>query len=57
MQADVELALATLLEQGARPDYATVKALAAPEKTTVPVVHIPEPDLAEYDRLLVGGAS
>lgn len=57
MQADVERALATLLEQGARPDYAAVKALAAPEKTTVPVVHIPEPDFAEYDRLLVGGAS
>lgn len=57
MQADVEIALATLLEQGRRPDYAAVKALAAPEKTAIPVVHIPAPDFADYDRLLVGGAS
>jgi hypothetical protein len=57
MQADVEDALATLLEQGRRPDYAAVKALAAPEKTAIPLVHIPPPDFADYDRLLVGGAS
>jgi hypothetical protein len=57
MQADVELALETVLARGERPDFAAVKALAAPEKTTVPEVHIPAPDLTVYDRLLVGGAS
>jgi hypothetical protein len=57
MQADVELALETLLARGERPDFAAVKALAAPEKTTVPEIHIPAPDLTVYDRLLAGGAS
>lgn len=57
MQADVERALATLLDRGERPDFAAVKALVAPERPTVPTVHIPPPDLAEYDRLLAGGAS
>jgi hypothetical protein len=51
----VEEALAELLEREVRPDYAAVKALCAPEKPPVPVVHIPPPDLSEYDRLLVGG--
>ena len=57
MQADVEVVLEALLARGERPDFATVKALAAPEKPTVPMVHIPPPDLAVYDRLLAGGAS
>ena len=57
MQADVEAVLESLLARGDRPDYATVKQLAAPEKPTVPDVHIPPPDLSVYDRLLVGGAS
>ena len=56
MQADVELALETVLARGDRPDFITVKALAAPEKPAVPHVHIPAPDLAVYDRLLAGGA-
>jgi len=56
MQSDVELALETLLARGERPDFATVKALAAPEKPEIPIVHIPPPDLAVYDRLLAGGA-
>lgn len=56
MQADVERALETLLAQGDRPDFAAVKALAAPEKAEVPEIHIPAPDLAVYDRLLAGGA-
>ena len=56
MQADVERALETLLERGDRPDYAAIKAIVAPEKPTVPVVHIPPPDLGDYDRLLTGGA-
>jgi len=57
MQADVEAVLETLLERGERPDFATVKALAAPEKLTVPEVHLPAPDLSVYDRLIAGGAS
>lgn len=56
MQVDVEAALETLLARGHRPDFITVKALAAPEKTAVPHVHIAPPDLAIYDRLLAGGA-
>lgn len=53
MESSVEQALSTLLELGDRFDYAAVKALAAPEKPTIPVVHIPPPDPSEYDRLLV----
>jgi hypothetical protein len=58
-ESDVERALELLLERGEPFDYAAVKALAAPEKTPVPDVHIPRPDLGEYDRLLssVGGES
>jgi hypothetical protein len=55
MQSDVETVLDALLSRGERPDFATVKALAAPEKSPVPVVHIPPPDLSVYDRLLAGG--
>jgi transposase len=57
MQADVELALEAILARGDRPDFITVKTLAAPETPTVPQVHIPSPDLGVYDRLLVGGAT
>ena len=56
MQSDVEKVLDALLARGERPDFLTVKALAAPDKPTVPVVHIPPPDLSVYDRLLAGGA-
>lgn len=45
-----------ILAHGGRPDFAAVKALASPEKPTVPHVDIPAPDLAVYDRLLAGGA-
>jgi hypothetical protein len=57
MQSDVEKVLEALLARGERPDFITVKALAAPDKPTVPVVHIPPPDLSVYDRLIAGGAS
>lgn len=56
MEHDVERALETILARGDRPDFASVKALAAPEKPLIPSVHIPAPDLAVYDRLLAGGA-
>lgn len=55
MQADVERSLEALLERGERPDYAAVKALSAPDKPVVPEVHIGEPDLGCYNRLLAGG--
>jgi hypothetical protein len=56
MQSRVEEALAELLGRGDRPDFVAVKALAAPEKPTIPVVHIPAPNLAEYDQLLTMAA-
>ena len=56
LQADVERVLETLLLRGERPDFAAVKALAAPDRPVVPVVHIPAPDLSVYDCLLAGGA-
>ncbi len=58
MESRVEAILESLLGRGERPDFTTVKALAAPDKPTVPVVHIPPPDLSEYDQLLAqAGAS
>ena len=57
MQARVEDVLEQLLQRGERPDFLAVKALAAPERPTIPDVHIPAPDLAVYDRLLAGGQS
>jgi hypothetical protein len=56
MQTEVERALGALLERGERPDYVAVKALSAPDKPVIPEVHIGEPDLDCYDRLLMGGA-
>lgn len=57
MQADVEGAIEALLARGERPDFVAVKALAAPEKPTIPEVRIPPPDLGVYDRLLARGAT
>jgi hypothetical protein len=56
MQAHVEQVLGLLLDRGDRLDFLAVKALASPDRPTIPEVHIPPPDLAVYDRLLVGGA-
>lgn len=56
-EADVELALATMLEARAPFDYAAVRALASPAKPAVPVVMIPSPDLAAYDKLLQAGGA
>lgn len=55
LEADVERALGVLIADGAVPDYTAVKALASPERPTVPTVAIPAVDLAAYDRLLAGG--
>ena len=57
MPSRVEQALVALLDRGERPDFITVEALAAPDKPTIPDVHIPAPDLAVYDRLFAGGAA
>jgi hypothetical protein len=53
-ESDVEKALEGLLAGGARIDFVTVQALAAPAKPVVPLVHIPPPDPHAYDCLLVG---
>ena len=55
LESEVEDALRLLLEAGDRFDYAAVKALAKPEEVTVPVIHIPEPDLSIYDARYLGG--
>ena len=52
MESTVERALGVLLERGEPFDYAAVKALASPEKPTVPAVTIGAPDLAGFDALL-----
>ena len=56
IEADVECALATLLEVGDSFDYAAVKALAKPDRPAVPQLAIPAVDLLAYDRLLGGVA-
>ena len=56
MKAAVECALEVLLELGDRPDYAAVKTLSAPGQARHPRLHIGDPDLDCYDRLLTGGA-
>jgi hypothetical protein len=55
LESRVEAALEMLLAGGGRFDYASVKAIAAPEKTAVPEVHIPQPNPAAYNSLLASG--
>ena len=55
MQSTVETVLEALLAAGKACDFMNVKALAAPESSPVPVVHIAAPDPADYDRLIAGG--
>lgn len=55
-ETTVETALAQLLGTNERFDFASVKALAKPETPAIPDLRLPEPDLATYDQLLVGGA-
>jgi hypothetical protein len=57
LETTVAQALERLLAGGGAFDYVAVKALAAPETPTVPVLGIPAPDLGVYDRLLAGGAA
>jgi hypothetical protein len=55
LETTVAMALTTVLATAARFDYASVKALAAPEPSAVPLLGLPAPDLRVYDRLLAGG--
>ncbi len=54
-ERQVEAALRAQLAAGATCDYASVQAHVRPPAPTVPVVHIPRPDLAHYDALLATG--
>ena len=56
MQCLVERALDTLLARGEPFDYAAVKALAHPERPSVPALAVAPPDLRAYDALLGRGA-
>ena len=55
MQGPVERALDELLAGGDRFDYVAVKALAAPEPVSVPVVQIGQVNLKGFDKRLGGG--
>jgi hypothetical protein len=57
MEARVEQVLTELLRQGHSVDYASVRAIASPEQSTVPQVVIPQPDLRIYDGLLLQGGA
>jgi hypothetical protein len=56
-EARVVAVLTTLLDQVGGFDYVTVQAQVAPPILTVPVIHIPAPDLAVYDALRTGAAA
>jgi hypothetical protein len=51
----VEATLRARLDADVPFDYAGVQAQVRPPVPTVPVVHVPRPDLAQYDALLTGG--
>ena len=57
LEVVVERALGELLELGRAFDYAQVKAIAAPQPTTIPELSVGQVDLRGYDALLSGGAS
>ena len=54
-ERQVETTLRALLQQRQAFDYASVQALVTPPTPSVPVIHLPPPDLAHYDALLGGG--
>ena len=56
-EARVVDVLAAVLDQAGGFDYVTVQAQVAPPVLTVPVIHIPVPDLRVYDALRVGAAA
>ncbi|MCH7750413.1 MAG: IS21 family transposase [Acidobacteria bacterium] len=54
-ERQVETTLRDMLQAGHAFDYARVQALVTPTLPSVPVIHLPPPDLAHYDALLEGG--
>jgi hypothetical protein len=56
-EARVVEVLAAVLDQVGGFDYITVQAQVAPPVLTVPVIHIPAPDLTVYDALRAGAAA
>ena len=52
-ERQVEVTLRARLDAGAGCDYASVQAEVRPPVPTIPVVHIPRPDLSRYDALPV----
>ena len=56
-EARVVEVLAAVLDQVGGFDYVTVQAQVAPPVLTVPVIHIPAPDLSVYDALRAGAAA
>jgi hypothetical protein len=53
----VAAALLTVLDQVGGFDYVTIQTQVAPPALTVPVIHIPAPDLTIYDALRAGAAA
>src|SRR6266850_1601726 len=56
-EARVVEVLTAVLDQVGGFDYVTVQAQVAPPVLTVPVIHIPAPDLTVYDALRAGAAA
>lgn len=56
-EARVAAVLAPCADQIGGFDYVTVQSQVAPPELTVPVIHIPVPDLAVYDALRAGAAA
>ena len=54
-ERQVEATLRDRLQGGHAFDYASVQARVTPTLPSVPVIHLPPPDLAHYDALLGGG--
>ncbi len=57
MEHPVEDALVALLEAGEPLSFDAVRDRVAPDKPVVPMIDIPPPDLAAYDRLLTAGGA
>ena len=53
----VAAALLAVLDQVGGFDYVTIQTQVAPPALTVPVIHIPAPDLTVYDALRAGAAA
>jgi hypothetical protein len=56
-EAPVVAVLVAVLDQVGGFDYVTVQAQVAPPVLTVPVIHMPAPDLTVYDALRAGSAA